>query len=355
MKVTLRLNILYFLLIVIIVITFSLIGISYFALDSTLIKSAKKSLSLGAGKASEQLGRYLQPLSDRTQITASLISSGTITPNANASFANYLYDFIADEPSIDAAYYADNSGNFYLLQKTQDHGFINRNIVQTNGNGKNIVNIYSPKMELTNTSESPGAFIEPQKQIWYTESLNKKHNIWFTFPLIHQGPGYTELGIASVIPVFDKAGNALGVFGIDTILSTLSPYIKNIDTSANSIVLIVDDLGRVMSAVSAKMDLVAGNRMRTVAELNIPWVQTSFNIFSQTHQDSFSFAVKNKRYFAVFEKVPNIKSEHQWFVAVVSPNDDIKLPLRMAILMSLIAVSGIVVIVLVTWKSKDPT
>ena len=109
-KISIRLSILSIVLVLLLGMSFLIIGINYFVLDSVLIAAANNSLSYASGEVSAQISEFLRPLSDNASTAFQMFSSNAIKPEYSDKFTKFLYSLINDDADISGAYLADVNG-----------------------------------------------------------------------------------------------------------------------------------------------------------------------------------------------------------------------------------------------------
>lgn len=349
MEINTRLTILRVLLIVFIGISIFTVGVDYFVLDNVLVKSAQNSLTLAAEKTSERIYGFMHPMESRTTFATSLIQNGNITPSFSPIFVNFLHDIIADEPYIAISFFADTNGNFYLLQKDKNQ-YINTNIIREENNSKAIINTFDEQMNLISSKTVANANFDARTKMWYQQAIYKKNRAWYLFPLsaINQDPN--KIGDASIGPVYDKLGTLHGVFGVGASLAELGNYIRNVEVYPDSIVMVLDDSNTVMAAFLAKQDLLGSNRMPTFSEMQLPWTEQAFAEYKQNKQTSFIYTYNKQKFIGVFSQIPQLTIEHQWYVGIITPLNNVTLPSKINVFLLLIIAIGLVIVIIISMK-----
>jgi adenylate cyclase len=339
MKISIRFSILSLLLTLLVGVSLFIVSVNYFTLDTILIKTTEDTIDHAAGMVGEQVARYLQPLNRFSYIGANLISDNVITPAPSKNFVHFLHSIISDETEIAATFWADEHGNFYLLKESENNHLTNINIIIDPHNTRSIENIYDSNMVLLGSKETAGASFDPRLRPWYQQARFKKHPAWFVYPLVLTGSKKNELGITAVYPIYDKSKKLRGVFGIDIPLGTVSTFVKNIKITKNSVVFVCDARGHLITAYSAaSTNLLEGYKMPRLANLKMPWVEQSFDLYRQTEDPTFIYTHNNKKYIAAYEKIPDIKSDSEWTIGIVTPFKDVVAPLQRGIFLSFIFV-----------------
>ncbi|EKE00900.1 MAG: hypothetical protein ACD_21C00255G0002 [uncultured bacterium] len=336
MKISIRFSILTILLTLLVGVSLFIVSINYFALDTILVKTTENTLENAGGKVSEQVARYLQPLNRFSYVGANLIANNVITPDPSNKFVNFLNSIVSDETGVASTFWADELGNFYLLKKAENNQLTNINIIINPGNIRSTENIYDSNMNLIGSKETVGASFDPRLRPWYQQAKFKKQPAWFVYPMVLTGTKKNELGITAVYPIYDKAKKLRGVFGIDIPLGAISTFVSQIKVTENSVVFVCNAQGHLITAYSANLNLLEGYKMPNLDDLGMAWVKHSFALYHQTLDPTFIYSYNNKKYIAAYEKIPNIKSDSEWTIGIITPYQDIVAPLQRGIFFSFI-------------------
>ncbi len=116
---------------------------------------------------------------------------------------------------------------------------------------------------------------------------------------------------------------------IDLLLGDANKYIQGIKLTKNSFISIVNSAGDLIATGGVNIDTVVSNRIPQVSDLKkIPWLEKSLLLYHELKSSPFIFEFAGEDYIAAYEKIFDIKSEHDWLVAIVTPIDDVVAPLR---------------------------
>ncbi|MDR1057477.1 MAG: adenylate/guanylate cyclase domain-containing protein [Coxiellaceae bacterium] len=338
-KFTIRLSILSILLILLIGVSALIISINYFTTNSILIASAKNSLFQSSGRVAEQVRNYLQPLNVNVLTASHMFLEGVANPN-DADFTRFLYSLISDDENLVGAYWCDVKGNMYWLNKTKT-GFVETVILR---NDNNIIQATKKSLDnngvvLTTAPMSETEVVDYRLRPWYLQAALNKDLTWIVYRFIETGDQKPQYGITSAFPIYDTSGNLQGVFGVDMLLDAITDYVKNIELTANSHIFIVDNYGNIITSHTPNGELLAlaKNSVKDKAsDIQLPWISKSFKLYKEKQESPFIYLMNGKQYVASYEKIVDVKSNHPWFVGIVTPISDIIKPLLKGVLISVI-------------------
>lgn len=338
MKFSIRVSLLTILLSLLLGVSLFIIGINYYNLNKILIEAAKQNVAITGQKVTEQITRYLQPLDRRAFMAASLIENDSIIPTYSSDFLIFLHTIFADDQGISAAYWADTKGNFFLVKDLPNNKIKSEIILRDDNFDKTIENIYDQKMNLISRKETAGSKVDPRVRPWYQQTKYEKQHTWYIYPLVDIEKNTTELGISSSFPIYDANNVLRGVFSLDLPLKTISSFVKNLQVTPHSLVMICDDKGHLISGYTAKTSIEAGYIMPKISDLEIPWVEKAYDLYRSTKKSVFLFTFADEQYIAAFDDIPNIKGHFKWSTAVITPVQDVIAPLQKNTLYSLLSV-----------------
>jgi adenylate cyclase len=340
MKISIRMSILGIILTLLIGISTIIVGITYVTLDGILIKSAKYSLSYASGKVSAQISEYFKALNYDASTAFQMFDTGIVELKYSDRFIKFLYALINDDPNISGAFWGSVSGDLYWLNKGELGNFLEQT---TYFGDKKVEKVFDAHGELLSVKELPFDGTDPRLRPWYKEAKLKKHLIWIIYKFLAAGAHREPIGLTAAFPFYDSKGDLLGVLGVDMLLEEISQYISDLQVTKNSAVFVVDDRGTLISIQDINQYLLGENELPKISDLKQAWLEESFSIYSKNRQSPFVYTVNNKQYISSYEKIAGVKSEHPWFVSIVTPISDITAPLRKSILTALLFIGMVLV------------
>lgn len=342
-KISIRLSIFSILLLLLCGISLFIIVVNYFNLNTIFVASAKSYLGEATGRAGEQIAHYVDPLNKRGIFTARLINSNMIFPGNTPQFFRYLHDIIIDAQGIQAAKWADVQGNYYRLGKQANDEFFSTVVVNNETGAQETRTVYTPEMEYVSSTHQTVDY-DPRIRPWFQIVRFKKTGVWFVYPSEDIGTGKTELSIAMSQPIFNPDQTLRGVFALELPLRAITAFVKSIKVTENSVVVIVNNVGDLISVLSSNISIVNREDMPKIKDVNIPWVERAFNLYNQNYGSTFEFRYNNNNYIAAFEEISVVQGERKWFVGIVTPIQDIIAPLQKNALLTLLVVfAGVLV------------
>lgn len=251
------------------------------------------------------------------------------------SSADYLYEIVAQNDAVYAAYVSFNDGSFRQVRRAMQHinvlgqlpppdaRFVSRFIDASTGK-QPPVDSYAFHVDWgTRTGSRSGpASYDPRTRGFYkdTAALNAAN---VSNPYLFASSG--ELGVTVSAPVSGK-GSMLGIVSADFTLRTLSQYLADNRVSANGITIIADESGGVVAhpvfeqALTRNGEALIQNRLD---RLNDPRVTAALAERLRTGEHRFVFRAgpDNAEYQGIFSPFPE-GFKKGWELLIIAPTDD---------------------------------
>ena len=319
-------------------------SIGYFAFDSVLIAVAKSSLSYASGEVGGKIGNYFTSLNDGTSTVFQMFDSGAITPEYSDRFIQFLHGLISGDENVIGAYWGDITGNLYWINKSDNGGFVEQITLRKGNGSETIEKLFDAHEKLISVKELPLNSLDPRARPWYQQAQFKKQLTWIVYDFRHIGTQEKQLGVTAAFPFYDAKGNLLGVFGVDMLIGAIAKYVQDIKVTKNSFISVIDHTGSLISVHNTCMGVFKSTTLPNVVDLDDHLLKKSFAIYNQTHQTPFVYSFGNNKYISAYKQIDGIRTEHPWFVSIITPIDDITAPLRKDILIALLLSSVALII-----------
>ncbi|CAL7963801.1 adenylate cyclase [Gammaproteobacteria bacterium] len=350
MKFSIKFSILSLVLSLLISITLAIVTIYHYTISNILITSTKNTLEQASEHISEEILKYLLPLHHISYVGAYAIQNNTVIPKNSPEFVNFLYSLVTVTEDICTIFFVNTNGDAIGIQRSDDknHFSINSTLYSINGT-KVMQDLYSDSN--LNVSLGKPVYIRSEPithttdlrlKPWYQQTTtNQETYTWLTYPTPIASTVHTNAPfvVATLHPVYSSTGKVRGVFGVSMPLNKLHNFVNQIKPTDNSFVFVCNEKQQVLSAYSAKNDLDKDYRIPFLFELNVPWVETSYNLYLKNKQPLFFFNFQGKKYIAVYRDIQHkiVKDDPLWQVGIVTPVDDVIAPLKVDILYTLLA------------------
>lgn len=340
-KLSIRLTIILFFLLLIGFVSFSSIAINQYVLNRVLIRFAKDMIQLTDLYVQDKTNAYLRPLNSESIRSIDAIKRNDITPGPSYVFTYYLYDMMKGFQNLDSVYWGTAQGNIYGIQKDTANTYLVEHLEHEGNKTFLYAGEIDAKGQLSLTKSLSTVKYDPRLRPWYIAAQQKKQTTWTSIHQFHRGVNnfnidHEILGITSSTPIYDKAGNLRGVFGIDLASSALSSFIENIKLTKNSIIFIRDNNYNLVAA-SANMNArnYIGKQLTPAIwdALQIPrpvggYAKLPTNVI-------VTFSYHNQEYFVVRQVLP-YTTGNNWHETIIVPVNDVLGPLRWVVLITVI-------------------
>ena len=180
--------------------------------------------------------------------------------------------------------------------------------------------IVDPSGQVIEVSEAPDDVYDPTMRPWYSLALESDGAAWTDSYIFFDSQ---QPGVTVAMPVVSSTVS--GVVGLDLSVQSLSLFLERLDTSENSVALVMDSTGRVLAFSRPDSALIQdGDKMRLaeLSELDSPAIVEAAARFLTNggSPDQYStFDIDDVTYLASFR---TLASGVNWTVGVVAPESD---------------------------------
>ena len=337
MKISMRLSVASMVLFLILTMSTLILIPGYFALNKILLVAVNHNLKYAIDKIGQQIDEYFLPLTTANQRAFELFNNKTILPEQSDAMIQLLHATNRSEDNLSGAIWYDASDDFFYVSQPRESNNIEEIQIfgEQHGN-KTIQKIYAKNGQLIHTETINKALFYTKP--WYQKAINAKKNICVIFNFAPLGSQKTQLGVASAFPVYNDRGGLLGIFGVNMLIDNINTYINNLTVTKNSLIFIINNLGEVMQ------QLGTGSNTTNPANNHALLKRQSLAIYQKTQQTISAFTWQGKKYLTAYEKIAALKTDNTWFVAIITPMDDVMAPLRAKIFIDLILIIAAIII-----------
>ena len=294
---------------------------SYYSSKNIMIKHAHEIMDNISTFAVDKSKTYILSARDAAKLTQKLGSKDIVNSEDINAMEMYFYEQLQLNSQFSAIYYGGENGNFLMVLRKKD-GYMTKIIYINQIGVKNTkLKFYDKDFKYKRQNNIEDKF-DPRVRPWYKLAKSNKGIIW-TDPYVF----FTlkQPGITTAISLYDNNKKLKGVIGVDIEISKLSEFISNLKISNNSKVFIIDKSLKIVAFPSIKtIKIDKGNskaRLLTINEINDKVALQAFKTSLQRPTAStFSFELKNKKYFSKFE--PFEMNNIEWTIGMYVPESD---------------------------------
>jgi adenylate cyclase len=310
------------------------IGVSYTAniklIDTYTERFIQKSLNDNINNVT----RLLNPLISTARSAAALMRD---KPDyfRDARSVDYLYEIVASNDAVYAAYAAFEDGSFRQVRRTVKGApvlgkevlpmvqLVDRFIDGSKGSkAVDSYRFHSAWGAIVGT-DSGAATYDPRVRSYYKDALAKKSvNVSNVYVFASSG----ELGITIAAPIYAN-DQTIGVFAIDITLNTLSKYLSDNRVTDNSVTIIADEAGGVVAHPSLEMAVVkkdSGLVQNNLYKMPDDRVLAALaeRLRSGLSRFHFHAGPQNAEYIGVFFPFPKDFNK-PWELLIIIPTNDL--------------------------------
>ena len=293
------------------------VSTSYVTSERAMLAHAQTLMTQSVRNASEQTRLFLKPAGDIAVEAARLISSGVIDAYDLPALEAYLTEKVLTEDYVSGVYYGDEAGNFLYVMRDEGPGPLRTKIVRMDGGVRTTELIWRDMTAaVVEARNDPEDRFDPRVRPWYVRAMAENALIW-TDPYVFFSSG--KPGITAATPVATSQGEMMGAVGVDIETADVSAFLADLQVSANSTVMIMDETGLVVSHPDGEQILVeqpdGGFRLAAISELADPIAQRAFG---QSNMADTLAARQEQRSEVAFEG--------QSYLSLLTPFEGIDVP-----------------------------
>ncbi|MEO5330711.1 MAG: methyl-accepting chemotaxis protein [Magnetococcus sp. YQC-5] len=372
------------------IVMLSLLGVmlNYQASLHTAEEAAQTTLTRISQQAMSKILGFLHPASTIVQLNAHQLQFGS----GQEPFVDWLNRFTWKELGIysqfSLVYYGDEQGNHWLNKRERD-GAIRMRVVRrledsqasrdalrkatemvSQGKKEEVAAVLAPYLDTTwHGHDASGSLIvqekapefnyDPRLRPWYQGAKERRDLFWTDVYIWHdivQHVTQFQVGITVSMPVL-KAGQLVGVTGIDIVLKDVSEFLASMKISEHGRVFIFNGAGETVALTDygsvVRKKEGGGIELNRMTKVDDPVIVASYRTMRAQlglgeqdqiklpKEQSFTFKESGDRYFAYFKP---FAPEHvlNWTIGVVAPEDDFmadaKQEIRRTVIISVISI-----------------
>ncbi|RDI41680.1 adenylate/guanylate cyclase domain-containing protein [Aquicella lusitana] len=321
--VTLRFSLLFIFMTLFVITIITLFSVFYFHVSDLVMRAAYLLIDKESYAIINDLNIHLYPVEEASEFTGELVREKVLDVDDVDEMQEYLLHFLKRFALVSGVYWGDINGNFIYSRK-ENNGNITNIFIDQRAKPATETLLYRDKQENIVKRLTVRLNYDPRTRLWFRNALQQKKMIWTDVYVFALEP---VLGVSVATPVFDRKGNALGVFGMDVRLDYLSQYVGTHKIRQLGEVFITDDEGNLIAAPQFTIDPTRYKggliKLSDVSEA----YAAAFNAFRKSNKSMFIFESKGEDYIAAFKKIPSLAA-HGWYIGVIDPETDFTRPIR---------------------------
>jgi len=302
---------------------------SYFSSRQVFTDHAREIMENISSYTIDNSRSHLTPARDAALLTNGLAVNKIVTSSRITEMEHYFYEQLIVNPQFSNIYYGTVGGEFVMVSRRGDQGFLTKNISFPEG-GRSVLfretNLFF--QEIGQYSDPNDAY-DPTVRPWFRKAIEEKSLIW-TDPYIF----FTSRnpGITTASPVYNENGSLHGVVGVDIEISELSDFLASLRIGKTGKAFIVDNSGKVLAYPDKSLLTVTAEEddslhLASIGELDDAVSQAAYAALLGKEYELdersdlfFTFKYDNQVFHAMFS--PFRVSYWPWLLGIYIPEDD---------------------------------
>lgn len=279
-----------------------------------------------ATESTQSVESLLDPAEKLVLLTQSLIKIGVVPSVPNQQLERYLFEAISKNSDFSGAHIVWNNGDYLAVQRSDMGGntpYYSEFTTVSDGAGNTRTKVFrreSFEEVWRQTVDDPR---DMRQEAWFTEAA--ADNVVWTSP-VSTSP---TLSMRVSTPIFNQAGDEIGVMAMGIFISELSYFLSKNELSPNSSAIIANDEDHVISYTDYELMQSSDGEesRRSIASLEderlnlaLKALYASNEKFVSTEVRRVLYEYQDETYHAVFHSYN--KSGLSWTVVIMAPESD---------------------------------
>jgi hypothetical protein len=341
------------LFVVLITATVSLIGWLAFRSGKQAVDDLANQLSQEtAARIEEHVMGHIRTPHMFHQINLSAIRTGNLDVDDFSELATYFWEQVQLTESVPFVYLGTEQGEFVGIQR-EDDGTMVLWILEESG--APVMDIYRLDYQRQPVELVDSVEFDPRVRPWYRAAAERGEPTW---SVIYPDIARPILIITSVAPVYDEAGDFLGVLGIEFSLGQLSDFLRGLEIGQTGHAFIVERSGEIVASSAAEAPFFStgeGEQRLLASDSSEPQIQSAarqslaqFGDFGRiTKSQQFTYSLDGVRRFVHVAPLQDGRGL-DWLIFVVVPETDFMGPVyanvRTTVLLGVLILCGAILI-----------
>lgn len=193
-------------------------------------------------KVEDHLENYLKTPHLIVRLKQNSFKTGQLKTQDFSLLREDLWSTIQLFDSVRAIYLGDKTGKF-IYTKQESGKFYSKEVRESPERKTYILDNFGQPQELTVVDE-----YDPRLRPWYINTLKTQKNNWSEIYTFTGG----ELGITAAGLLQDREGNTVSIVGVDLVLEGIDRFLRNLKTSQNGQVFILERNGYLVATSTAE-------------------------------------------------------------------------------------------------------
>ncbi|WP_170940679.1 cache domain-containing protein [Pseudoalteromonas sp. NBT06-2] len=265
---------------------------------------------------------YLLPAQTIARQGSHMFREDIISLEDPKSLSTFTYPFINSYPQFRGYFIGTENSEFWFWRNeySGEYAYRIQHIkMQPQGALIDYRHFYNDNNKQIKISNQRIADFDPVTRPWYQGAKTLGTAYWSDVYLYNQpnDPPPAVAGITASYPIYDRAGQFLGVWGVDILLKVLSEFLSGIAKSYNADLVIFNEQNKVI-AYSRSDELKSSSESLPLSELDNSVIQSALISYRSHGFSEFFFKYNGERYLASYSPFL-FGGDNDWYLLLILP------------------------------------
>lgn len=345
--------------------TIAIVIYSYKVNSQNTLALSNALLNTTISHAVNETTHYLKIATDSTSLSTALLADELDVIN-DENLEHHVIKVLKETPFLFMYYIGDEQGNFILAYRNK-FGSISTKLINNSAEKPTTLWKYRDANDnILETKIEAHAEFDPREREWYQGTKDALKTYWTEVYNFHnaapdniyqkENDSKQLYGITIASPIIDIRNQFKGVVGADISLNSLSDFFMSLEIGKNGKALVVNNARKVILFSDMTIDKLINEQQQglTINDLKEDWVREGTQEFFRKHDKEIFYTFNDKKYFVKVHDFLETTGQ-DWFLIILSPEDDFLGETKQARAMSLWITSAMLFlsIIFCIWLSRS--
>ena len=329
--------------------TVAIVVYSYKVNSENTLALSNSLLNTTINHAVSETLHHLKIAEDSTFLGTTLLANKLDIVN-DKHLEHHVIKILKQTPFLFMYYIADEQGNFILGYRNKFDSISTKLINNSKDKPTVLWKYRNADSQIIDTKLELYKDFDPRQRAWYQGSKDALDVYWTDVYKFHnteadnfyqkESNGQKLYGITIASPIIDTKKQFKGVVGADISLNRLSNFFASLKVGKNGKALVINSRRKIILFSELNIDKLIndGQKELTIDDIQQDWLKEGAQEFFKKNEKEIVYSFKGEKYFVKVHDFSEATGK-DWFLLIISPENDFLGETRQARFMSLLVTS----------------